>query len=99
MQLPCERQLRRGSAGLGRHAVERLQDAEAAFIEVFLHAATTRTFTEVGLTAVLTAKETTCQGIIRDNGQAFRLDGRQVLGFKLLPVVQVIKRLEADVAL
>src|SRR5690606_13242054 len=99
MQLPLHRQLRRRGACVGRYAVERFEDAEAAFIEVFLHAAAPRTFTEVGLTAVLAAEKPAGQRIIGDHGQAFRLDGRQVLGLEWLPIVQVVKRLETDVAL
>src|SRR5690606_31304930 len=99
MQWPCECKLCSWCTRLGRNAVEGLQDAEAPLVEVFFHTSTTRTFTKAGLAAVLSAEEPAGQCIIGDDGQAFCFDGRQVFGFKFLPVVQVIKGLEANVTL
>ena len=54
---PRQRHLRRLGAEARRDFVQRLQDAQAALVEVVLHAGAARALAEVGLRAVLAGQE------------------------------------------
>jgi hypothetical protein len=77
-----------------RGLIERRQDAQAARVQVALHAAAARrALARVGLRAVLAGKEAGGERIVGDDTEPFALADRRIVALEFGAVVEIVKGL------
>ena len=82
----------------GGDLVQRAEDAQAARVEIFLHAAAARAFAEIGLGAVLARQETAGEAVVSDDSEPLGHAQLTQLAVVTRPVVEIVFRLQHLVA-
>ena len=95
---PGERHLRRVGLQAGGDLVQRLEDAQAALVEMLLHAAAARALLEVGLRAVLAGQEPLASAVVGDDADVLLQHSGSSSRLVVGAVVEVVERLQGLVA-